>query len=186
MKRRITSILLMLTMAVSVALSGCSGDKKEPESTTENELPNSKNPVEGGSIKVGISQDLDSLDPHRAVSAGTKEVLFNIYEGLVKPDSDGNLVEALAESYEISEDAKVYTFTLRGGVKFHNGDTVTAEDVKYSIDKCADTSNGDPLVSAYSIVESVEIPDEKTVEIHLSASATTRNSTSSRCAFSPQ
>ncbi len=109
MKRRITSILLMLTMAVSVALSGCSGDKKEPESTTENELPNSKNPVEGGSIKVGISQDLDSLDPHRAVSAGTKEVLFNIYEGLVKPDSDGNLVEALAESYEISEDAKVYT-----------------------------------------------------------------------------
>jgi peptide/nickel transport system substrate-binding protein len=172
MKRRITSILLMLTMAVSVALSGCSGDKKEPESTTENELPKSKNPVEGGSIKVGISQDLDSLDPHRAVSAGTKEVLFNIYEGLVKPDSDGNLIEALAESYEISEDAKVYTFTLREGVKFHNGDAVTAEDVKYSIDKCADTSNGDPLVSAYSIVERVEIPDEKTVEIYLSEANT--------------
>ena len=139
---------------------------------TENELPKSKNPVEGGSIKVGISQDLDSLDPHRAVSAGTKEVLFNIYEGLVKPDSDGNLIEALAESYEISEDAKVYTFTLREGVKFHNGDAVTAEDVKYSIDKCADTSNGDPLVSAYSIVESVEIPDEKTVEIRLSEANT--------------
>ncbi|MCI9212040.1 MAG: ABC transporter substrate-binding protein, partial [Ruminococcus sp.] len=120
----------------------------------------------------GISQDLDSLDPHRAVSAGTKEVLFNIYEGLVKPDSDGNLIEALAESYEISEDAKVYTFTLREGVKFHNGDAVTAEDVKYSIDKCADTSNGDPLVSAYSIVERVETPDEKTVEIYLSEANT--------------
>ncbi len=172
MKRRITSILLMLIMAVSVALSGCSGDKAKPESATENELPKSKKPVEGGSIKVGISQDLDSLDPHRAVSAGTKEVLFNIYEGLVKPDSDGNLIEALAESYEISEDAKVYTFTLREGVKFHNGDAVTAEDVKYSIDKCADTSNGDPLVSAYSIVERVEIPDEKTVEIYLSEANT--------------
>lgn len=172
MKRRITSILLMLIMVVSVALSGCSGDKAKPESATENELPKSKKPVEGGSIKVGISQDLDSLDPHRAVSAGTKEVLFNIYEGLVKPDSDGNLIEALAESYEISEDAKVYTFTLREGVKFHNGDAVTAEDVKYSIDKCADTSNGDPLVSAYSIVERVEIPDEKTVEIYLSEANT--------------
>lgn len=172
MKRRITSILLMLIMAVSVALSGCSGDKAKPESATENELPKSKKPVEGGSIKVGISQDLDSLDPHRAVSAGTKEVLFNIYEGLVKPDSDGNLIEALAESYEISEDAKVYTFTLREGVKFHNGDAVTAEDVKYSIDKCADTSNGDPLVSAYSIVERVETPDEKTVEIYLSEANT--------------
>lgn len=165
MRRRVTSFLLVLTMAVSVALSGCSGDKKGAGSTTENEL--SKNPVEGGTIKVGISQDLDSLDPHKAVSAGTKEVLFNIYEGLVKPDSDGNLVGAVAEDCEMSDDAKVYTFTLRDGVKFHNGDEVTAEDVKYSIDRCADTSNGEPLVSAYSIVESVNILDENTVEIRL-------------------
>ena len=110
MKRRMRSVLLVVTLAVSVALSGCSGDKKTTESATENEL--SKNPVEGGSIKVGISQDLDSLDPHKAVAAGTKEVLFNIFEGLVKPDSDGNLVEAVADSYEISEDAKVYTLSL--------------------------------------------------------------------------
>ena len=111
---------------------------------------------------------MDSLDPHKAVSAGTKEVLFNIFEGLVKPDSDGNLVEAIAEKYEISEDAKKYTFTLRDGVKFHNGNAMTAEDVKYSIERCADTSNGEPLVSAYSIVESVSILDDKTVEIVLS------------------
>lgn len=165
MKRRVTGILLVLTMAVTVALSGCSGDKEKQKSTTENKL--SGNPVEGGSIKVGISQDLDSLDPHKAVAAGTKEVLFNIYEGLVKPDKDGNLMEAVASDYAISDDAKVYTFTLRDGVKFHNGNDVTAEDVKYSIDRCADTSNGDPLVSAYSIIESVNIPDEKTVEIRL-------------------
>ena len=170
MKRRVTGILLVLTMAVTVALSGCSGDKEKQKSTTENKL--SGNPVEGGSIKVGISQDLDSLDPHKAVAAGTKEVLFNIYEGLVKPDKDGNLVEAVARSYSVSDDAKVYTFTLRDGVKFHNGNAVTAEDVKYSIDRCADTSNGEPLVSAYSIIESVNILDEKTVEIRLTESNT--------------
>lgn len=170
MKRKGMSILLVLAMAFSIALSGCSGDKEAAESTTEKEL--SGKPVEGGSIKVGISQDLDSLDPHKAVAAGTKEVLFNIFEGLVKPDSDGNLVEAVASDYEISEDAKVYTFTLREGVKFHNGNLVTAEDVKYSIDRCADTSNGEPLVSAYSIVESVNILDDKTVEIRLSESNT--------------
>ncbi|MEJ8733881.1 MULTISPECIES: ABC transporter substrate-binding protein [Mediterraneibacter] len=166
MKRRGTAILLVLTFVLSVALSGCSGDKKEAGSATENEL--SGKPVEGGSIRVGISQDLDSLDPHKAVAAGTKEVLFNVYEGLVKPDKDGNLTEAVASSYEITEDAKVYTFTLRDGVKFHNGSDVTAEDVKYSIDRCADTSNGEPLVSAYSIIESVNILDAKTVEIRLS------------------
>ena len=165
MKRRVAAILLVLTTAISVALSGCSGDKNKAGSATENTL--SGKPVEGGSIRVGISQDLDSLDPHKAVAAGTKEVLFNIYEGLVKPDKDGNLTEAVASSYEVSEDAKVYTFTLRDGVKFHNGNDVTAEDVKYSIDRCADTSNGEPLVSAYSIVESVNILDEKTVEIRL-------------------
>lgn len=170
MKRRTMSILVMLTMAVTIALSGCSGDKGEQKSTTENKL--SGNPVEGGSIRVGISQDLDSLDPHKAVAAGTKEVLFNIYEGLVKPDKDGDLVEAVASSYSVSDDAKVYTFTLRDGVKFHNGNAVTAEDVKYSIDRCADTSNGEPLVSAYSIIESVNILDEKTVEIRLTESNT--------------
>ena len=51
MKRRTMSILVMLTMAVTIALSGCSGDKGEQKSTTENKL--SGNPVEGGSIKVG-------------------------------------------------------------------------------------------------------------------------------------
>ena len=56
MKRRVTSILLVFTMAVSIALTGCSGDKKETKSKTENEL--SGKPVEGGTIKVGISQDL--------------------------------------------------------------------------------------------------------------------------------
>ena len=96
-----------------------------------------------------------------------QEVLFNIFEGLVKPDSDGNFVEAVASSYDISGEADVYTFTLREGVKFHNGQAVTAEDVKYSIDRCADTSNGGPLVSAFSIIESVNILDEQTVEIRL-------------------
>ena len=165
MKRRGIAILLVLMMIIPVALGGCSGDKEKSGSTTENEL--SGKPVEGGSIRVGISQDLDSLDPHKAVAAGTKEVLFNIYEGLVKPDQDGNLAEAVASSYTISEDAKIYTFTLRDGVKFHNGQDVMAEDVKYSIDRCADTSNGEPLVSAYSIIESVNILDEKTIEIRL-------------------
>ncbi len=164
--KRVISILLVATMTLTIALTGCSGDKKDGKSTTENNT--SGKPTEGGSITVGISQDLDSLDPHYAVSAGTKEVLFNIFEGLVKPDADGNFVNALASDYEVSDDAKVYTFTLRDGVKFHNGQAVTAEDVKYSIERCADTSNGDPLVSAYSIIESVNILDDKTVEIRLS------------------
>lgn len=167
MKRvKVLSILLVLTTTLTIALGGCAGEKDGAKSTTDNKT--STKPTEGGAIVVGIPQDLeDSLDPHVAVAAGTEEVLFNIFEGLVKPDKDGNLTDAVAKSHEISEDGKVYTFKLRDGVKFHNGNEVTADDVKYSIDRCADTSNGEPLVSAFSNIESVNIVDESTVEIVL-------------------
>lgn len=172
MKRvKVISILLVCMMTLTIALSGCSGEKDGAESTTDNKT--STKPAEGGKIVVGIPQDLeDSLDPHVAVAAGTEEVLFNIFEGLVKPDKDGNLTDAVAESHTISEDGKVYTFVLRDGVKFHNGNAVTAEDVKYSIDRCADTSNGEPLVSAFSNIESVNIADDKTIEVVLKESDT--------------
>jgi ABC-type dipeptide transport system, periplasmic component len=155
--KMLKSLLVLGVMSVTIALGGCTGDKEKRESTNND-----------SQIVVGIAQDLeDSLDPHLARAAGTKEVLFNIFEGLVKPDSEGNLVPAVASEFIVSEDHKSYTFMLRENVKFHNGAEVTAEDVEYSIKRCADTSSGAPLVSAYSIIDSVEIKDEKTIIIHL-------------------
>lgn len=126
----------LLSVALCIALCGCGGDKKGDRSS---------------SITIGIPQDLeDSLDPHKAVAAGTKEILFNIFEGLVKPNSNGELIPAVASGYEISNDGLVYTFHLRDGVKFHNGKDVTTEDVLFCISKNADTSDGAPLISAFS------------------------------------
>ncbi|MEG1917815.1 MAG: ABC transporter substrate-binding protein [Oscillospiraceae bacterium] len=117
---------------------------------------------------MGIAQDLDdSLDPHLAVAAGTKEVLFNVFEGLVKPDSDGNLIPAVAESYVLSEDKTQYTFTLRKGILFHNGAAVTAGDVVASVRRCADGET--PLVPALSVIQSVEATDDQTVVIKIDA-----------------
>lgn len=148
-----TALLFFVLATLTIALCGCAGDKEGGNSSQ---------------ITIGIPQDLeDSLDPHKAVAAGTKEVLFNIFEGLVKPTSDGNLIPAVASSYEETEGGKVYTFTLRDNVKFHDGSTVTAEDVKFSLDKCADASEGEPLVPAFSNVDSIEILDEHTVQVIL-------------------
>lgn len=146
-------LALCVLMTMSIALIGCSGDKAKDSSE----------------IVVGIPQDLeDSLDPHKALAAGTKEILFNVYEGLLKPDSQGNNIPAVAESYTVSEDLMTYTFKLRDGIKFHNGKNVTADDVKYSIDKFAGISDGsEPLVSAFSIIEEVNIIDDKTVDVVL-------------------
>ena len=199
MKKRI-SVLLIMALLTTAALGGCaggtegsSGDNSSVESQTEGTNESSGDstpaqsqtddmqesgqsqagtPVYGGSIVVGIQQDVDSLDPHKATAAGTKEILFNIFEGLVKPDENGDLMKALASDYTISEDGLVYTFTLREGVKFHNGNTVTAEDVKYSLERASGLLDGTPLISSLSVLTSVEILDEKTVQVTVGSANT--------------
>ncbi|MCR4990390.1 MAG: ABC transporter substrate-binding protein [Lachnospiraceae bacterium] len=148
MKKTTQKVLLLFALiaVMSVALCGCAGDKNEA----------------GSSITVGIPQDLeDSLDPHKVAAAGTREVLFNIFDGLVKVDPNGDYYPALCSKYEISDDALTYTFTLRKGVKFHDGTLVTPEDVKYSIDRCSVAVGDAPLVAAYSNVKSTSIDDDK-------------------------
>lgn len=165
MKKKLLALFLALVM-VGAVLPGCGDGSKDPGGQGNN--GETGEPVKGGEITVGIAQDLDdSLDPHQTVAAGTREVLFNIFEGLVKPNSDGEMIPAVAEKYELSEDGTTYTFTLRDGVKFHNGQTVTAEDVVYSINRCAAVPEGQekPLVAAFSAVKSVEALDEKTVTV---------------------
>lgn len=171
-KRKRFTLFMLMILVVTIALYGCGGkkDETEEENTPTSEV-SSKSPVNGGEIVVGISQDLDSLDPHKAVAAGTKEVLFNVFEGLVKPDKDGNLVPAVAKDYELSDDGKTYTFYLRPDVKFHNGAIVTADDVIYSLKRSAGLlETADPAVvveSALSNVSAVNKVDETTVEVVL-------------------
>lgn len=165
MKKKLLALFLALVM-VGAVLPGCGDGSKDPGGQGNN--GKTGEPVKGGEITVGIAQDLDdSLDPHQTVAAGTREVLFNIFEGLVKPNSDGEMIPAVAEKYTLSEDGTTYTFTLREGVKFHNGQTVTAEDVVYSINRCAAVPEGQekPLVAAFSAVKSVEALDEKAVAV---------------------
>lgn len=149
--------VLLLVLLLSIALCGCSGGKNDGKSSS----------TEKKSIVVGIQQDLDSLDPHLVVAAGTREVLFNVFEGLVKPDEKGELVPAVASEYNISEDGKTYTFTIREGVKFHNGKTVTAQDVKYSIERNAGMKDQELLISRFDNIESVNIVNDSTVEVVL-------------------
>ena len=152
MRKRTLFLALCVATVLTGALCGCKGGKSEELST----------------LVVGIPQDLeDSLDPHKAVAAGTKEILFNVYEGLLKPDSEGNIVPAVAEDYSISDDGLKYTFTIRNGIKFHNGNPVTAEDVKYSIEKSAGMTGETSLISAFSNIEDVSCEGDNVVAITL-------------------
>ena len=175
------ALLLLVAIAMlPVSLYGCTGDTEptppvvgvsdsgsDPAAARSGELP------EGNSVTVGIAQDLSNLDPQLAATAGIREVLFNIFEGLVKASPDGSVIPAVASDYELSEDGTTYTFTLREGVTFHNGNPVTAEDVVYSLERCAGSENdGTPLVSAFSNVSRIEAVDAGHVVITLAEPST--------------
>ena len=160
-------LLLVAAAMLPASLYGCTGGT-EPSQSPAASAQSGELPPEGNSVTVGIAQDLSNLDPQLAATAGIREVLFNIFEGLVKASPDGSLTPAVASDYEISEDRKTYTFTLREGVTFHSGEAVTVEDVVYSLKRCAGSENdGKPLVSAFSAVESIEAPDGRHVVITL-------------------
>ena len=162
MKKKLLALLLLLGLLCAV-LCGC-GDGSAGKAADDGQTsgsqdaqaqPTADRPNE---ITVGIAQDLDeSLDPHKAVAAGTKEVMFNVFEGLMKPTPDGDLIPAVAERYEISEDRLTYTFTIREGIEFHNGDPVTGTDVLWSIRRCMEGGEADVLpVEALSSIQHAE------------------------------
>lgn len=155
MKNKMIAVILMSVLLAS-SLCACKGTTDGPAGTGDETNPSSGAP-HANEITVGIAQDLDnSLDPYQSTAAGTREVMFNVFEGLVKPDSDGNYVEAVASKVEISADGLTYTFTLRDGVVFHNGDTCTIDDVRYSFETCAATSVYANVVEALSAIQTTE------------------------------
>ncbi len=160
MKKKFFALVLLMSLLGTV-LSGC-GDSSTEETQ--------KSRADTNELVVGIAQDLDdSLDPHKTVKAGTREVMFNVFEGLMKPTSDGDLTPAIAEKYVVSDDRMTYTFYLREGVKFHNGDEVTAEDVVYSINRCAAAAEtGIVPVEAFSVISDIQAVDDHTVTITIS------------------
>lgn len=174
MKRKFFAFALSLILVISLA--ACTGNT--PSGNNENGGGNSGSagePTYGGEITIGVTSDLDaSLDPHvSSSSAGTREVLFNVFEGLVKPDSEGNLVPAVAESYEVNDTADKYTFTIRKGIKFHNGQELKINDVVYSLARACGLNGGDVLVSDLAGIAAINAdasdPNAEKVIIQLSA-----------------
>lgn len=168
MKKRIFALFLSVLL-LATALCACGDTKPEEEGGFgSGETSSSGEAIPGGELVVGISQDLgDSLDPYQLTAAGTREVLFNVYEGLVKPDATGNYVPAIASEVQKSDDGLTYTFPLREGVLFHNGEAVTADDVLYSFETCAATTGEEPLAAALSSIKEIEVTADNAVAITL-------------------
>lgn len=125
-------------------------------------------------LVIGQIAEPKSLDPHAATASNDFRILVNVYDGLVRYKPGTLEVEpALAESWEISEDGRTYTFRLREGVSFHDGSEFDAEAVKFNFDRMLredhpyhDTGPF-PLAFFFSAVEEVAVVDPLTVAFRL-------------------
>src|SRR5438876_12429970 len=89
-------------------------------------------------VVMGMTLEPPGLDPTTAAAAAIAEVtLYNLYETLTKINEDGSVSPLLAESWQASADLKTYTFQLRQGVKFHNGEPFDSAVVRFSYDRNA-------------------------------------------------
>ena len=121
-------------------------------------------------LKIGITQDPTNLNPILMQGVYAESLAGNIFDTLISFKESAKQAEPLlAESWDISEDGKTYTFHLREGVKFHNGQAFTAEDVKYTFETTLDEKNASPNREFLKPIQSIETPDDYTVILKLDA-----------------
>ena len=119
-------------------------------------------------LNFALTGNPDTLDPQKTSGTLTFQTVKSIYDTLAEPDENGVIVPALAESWDVSADSKTWTFHLRKGVKFHNGDAFTSADVKASFERILDEATGSPHKKEMGIIESIDTPDDMTVVFNLS------------------
>ncbi|SDE38962.1 peptide/nickel transport system substrate-binding protein [Paracoccus isoporae] len=119
-------------------------------------------------IRIGSLYEPQNLDNTAGAGQGINEAFNdNVYEGLFRLTDEGDVEPVLAADHSISEDGLTHRFTLQDGVSFHSGDPLTAEDVKYSIERVMAEESRSSRKSSLSTIESVEAPDERTVVVTL-------------------
>lgn len=165
--------------ASTAAIAGCTGGDEGTPTTSddggnESTGTTSSDGGDGGSessgdfdITITQGQMPSGLDPHDHRETPTTVVMLHAYDSVLSRDVDGNIVNALATDYSRVDGENAATFTLREGVTFHNGDTLTAEDVAYSINRIVDEDVGfaSPQRDQLAGVSGAEAVDETTVKV---------------------
>lgn len=149
MKKKLVSILAGAGLLCTIGTSALATDK---------------------TLTIGIAKEPAQLNPVLIPGVFGEAVAGSIFDTLISFKEDPSTpAPALAKSWEINEDGTIYTFHLREGVTFHNGAKLTAKDVKYTIEAVKNPDNASPSKEFLDPISSVEIVDDYTVKLHLSA-----------------
>ncbi len=122
------------------------------------------------SVTLGIVLEPTHLDPTAGAAAAIDEVVYaNVFEGLTRIDSNGEVQPALAQSWSVSEDGLSYTFKLHSGVKYHDGTDFDAQDVVFSLDRARADDSVNAQKALFEAIEKVEAIDTTTVKLTLAS-----------------
>ncbi|GHF00185.1 ABC transporter substrate-binding protein [Aliiroseovarius zhejiangensis] len=126
--------------------------------------------ADGDTITLGMVLEPPNLDPTAGAAAAIDEVVYaNIFEGLTRFGPDGSIQPGLASEWSVSDDGLTYTFKLRDGVTFHDGTTMDAEDVIFSLDRARAEDSTNAQKALFKDIEAVTAPDPLTVEVKLAS-----------------
>lgn len=123
--------------------------------------------VQGGTLILMGHEGIESLSPDKAGPTVNWSMVTQLMNGLLEMDPWYEYQPTLAESYEVSDDGLQYTFALRDGVPFHDGEIFSSADVKYTFDYYGNPDNATVTASNYSSIESTEATDDLTVVVNL-------------------
>jgi len=119
-------------------------------------------------LNVGMRLEPPHLDPTAGAAAAIGEIVYaNLFEGLTRMAADGAIKPGLAESWTVSPDGKVYTFTLRKGVTFHDGTPFDAAVAKFALDRARESDSVNPQKGLFEPIEAVEVIDPATLKVTL-------------------
>jgi len=150
-------LLIGIALTATLALAGCAAGGSGSNGTGK-----------AATIEIGSVYEPQNLDNTAGGGQGVTEALSgNVYEGLFTLTDDGKVENLLAKDYSASADGLTYTFTLQKGVTFHSGAKLTAEDVKFSIEKVLSARSQSARKSSLAPIASIATPDDSTVVITL-------------------
>ena len=176
--------LILPAIILAFILTACGGSDDSASSTPASTIEDKST----GRVKLDTFRrlwiDPPTLDPHLVTDTSSAGLVVEIFSGLMTLNTDLQVVPDLAKSYELSDDRKTYTFNLRQNAQFHNGREITANDVKYSIERAADPKTLSPVADTYLIdilgvadklkgkadnVVGVKVIDKYTIQITIDA-----------------
>ena len=198
MRKAVLALRIAAVLALLVGVVGCAQPTTAPPPTpvppTAAPVPPTATPVpptptpepEPTELRIGMSLDVESMDPFFVNQAAGWSIVHALYDHLIERDFEGNIVPGLAESWTIVEPT-VLEFTLRQGVTFHNGEAFNAEAVKFSVVRMLSETEAPNQGKFTAIIsDSVDIVDDYTVRLNLTRpDGTLFDSLTSRLAMLP-